>query len=615
MSSLLGPESTSGSGGLDPGGPPLDRHVRRALPPVLAALGTIYLLLVPVQLFLSDGPGRVGLAILSGAAAVVMGAAHLGVRRRRLPRGAGHAVGAAIAAVVLGVGLVNLQVTGEPGESVPLFLLLLGAGLLFLDWGWFATVVGGVLAGWIWVAAPHLPASEWLQAGITLVIATVLGGTVISVRREHLARIEELAGQQRVRQIELESALDQTERARGEGEEARRAMETAIVQVKESEERFRRLAEATFEGVLFYRRGRILDANPRAAQLLRVSVSQMIGDPILNLVAPDARSRAEGFLLGPGRGRDPSGPDSLEVGGRRYDGTLFPAELSVVDSLYRGDPARVLVIRDVTNQKRAERMLRRALEEAEANSRAKSTFLANMSHELRTPLNSVIGFSNILLKRQGDRLPAKELDFLRRIQANGEHLLALIEDILDLSKIDASRMEVVREPVPLDELVEEVVRMLDLQARRRGLELHVDVPDELRPAVADHRRLRQVLVNLVGNALKFTEEGGVTLRVRTGEDRTRPASIEVEDTGIGIPDAELEEIFSPFHQVDDSQARSFGGTGLGLAISYSLCELMDFELRARSRMGEGSTFIIDLDPPVVHAGTREPARSGVDDPD
>jgi signal transduction histidine kinase len=208
----------------------------------------------------------------------------------------------------------------------------------------------------------------------------------------------------------------------------------------------------------------------------------------------------------------------------------------------------------------------------------------------------VIGFANILLKKQEGTLPPREVDFLRRIQTNGEHLLSLIEDILDLSKMDAQRMELVQEPVDLEELAGEVVRTLDLQARRKGLDLATEIPGGLHPAVADHRRLRQVLLNLVGNAVKFTVEGRVTVRVVTDDEGVRPLRIEVEDTGIGIPASELDEIFVPFHQVDASQARTFGGTGLGLAISRSLCDLMGFELRAGSMEGAGSVFVVDLDP-------------------
>ncbi len=151
----------------------------------------------------------------------------------------------------------------------------------------------------------------------------------------------------------------------------------------------------------------------------------------------------------------------------------------------------------------------------------------------------------------------------------------------------------------MEEVVGEVVRTLDLQARRKGLVLTAEIPAGLRPVVADRRRLRQVLLNLVGNAVKFTSTGGVEIRVVPDGDGGGPIRIEVEDSGIGVPASELEEIFAPFHQVDASRARAFGGTGLGLTISRSLCDLMGFELQARSVEGEGSTFVVDLEPQGV----------------
>ncbi|TVP47557.1 MAG: PAS domain S-box protein [Gemmatimonadales bacterium] len=574
----------------------LDRAVAESIPLVALALAGLYAALVPTHLLLLRYPDRIALAAICGLAAVLF----LGVRGilayRAIPEGWGHPVGALLCGFLITVAYLHLSLSGAPRETSSMILIVIAVGLFFLDLGWFSAVVALALAVWVVAAGDRIGDADWTYFGVSLVLATVLAGTVLVVRRRNFLRVERLRSQERVRQIELESALDQTERSRLEGDSARHSAETAIVQVKESEERFRRLAEATFEGVVFYREERILDANPRAAQIFRVSVSQMVGDPILNLVDPEQRQPAEDFLLGRHLGVETGASDTLEVAGRRYDGTFFPAELAVVDSLHRGEEARVVVVRDVTNQKRAEQMLRRALEEAEANSRAKSSFLANMSHELRTPLNSVIGFANILIKKQGGALPVRESDYLRRIQANGEHLLALIEDILDISKIDAQRMEVVREPVDLEEMAAEVTEMLELQARKRGLEILRDVPPDLRPAIADQRRLKQVVLNLAGNAVKFTQEGTVTLRVEADRVTGRPVRLLVEDTGIGIPGEELEEVFAPFHQIDGSQARSFGGTGLGLAISRSLCELMGFELWARSEVGVGSVFSIEFEP-------------------
>jgi len=585
----------------------LDRTVADSIPLAAVALGGLYAALIPTHLFLLRYPEAGSLAAICAVAAVLF----LGVRGllgfRSVPEGWGHAVGALFCVFLVVVAYLHLLLTGEARETTSMIFIVIAVGLFFLDLGWFAAVAALALSAWMLAAGDRLAESDWIYFGVSLLVATGLAGTVLVIRRSNFARVERLRSQERVRQIELESALDQNERSRLEGDSARRSAEEAIVQVKESEERFRRLAEATFEGVVFYREERILDANPRAAHIFRVSVAQMVGDPILNLVDPGHVRAASNFLLGRTMGVEAGVAETLEVEGRRYDGTLFPAELAVVDSLHRGENARVVVVRDVTNQKRAEQMLRRALEEAEANSRAKSSFLANMSHELRTPLNSVIGFANILIKKHHDVATSREADYLRRIQVNGEHLLALIEDILDISKIDARRMEVVREPVDLEELVGEVVGMLELQARKRGLELDSRVPPDLRPAIADQRRLKQVVLNLAGNAVKFTQEGGVTLRVEAHAVTGRPLRILVEDTGIGIPAEELDEVFTPFHQIDGSQARSFGGTGLGLAISRSLCELMGFELSASSQLGVGSVFSIELDsartspPPLVES--------------
>jgi PAS domain S-box-containing protein len=586
----------------------LDRTVAESIPLAALALGGLNVALIPAHLFLLRYPAAGSLAAICAVAALLF----LGVRAllgvRSVPDGWGHAVGALLCVFLVVVAYLHLLLAGEARETTSMIFIVIAVGLFFLDLGWFAAVAALALSAWVLAAGDRLGEPDWIYFGVSLLVATALAATVLVIRRRNFARVERLRTLERVRQIELESALDQTERSRIEGEAARRSAEEAIVQVKESEERFRRLAEATFEGVVFYRGERILDANPRAAQIFRVSVAQMVGDPILNLVEPEHRRAASEVLLGRRMGIESGVAETLEVEGRRYDGTRFPAELAVVDSHHRGENARVVVVRDVTNQKRAEQMLRRALEEAEANSRAKSSFLANMSHELRTPLNSVIGFANILIKKQGAGATAREADYLGRIQANGEHLLALIEDILDISKIDARRMEVVREPVDLEELVGEVAGMLELQARKRGLELVCQVPPDLRPAIADQRRLKQVLLNLAGNAVKFTHDGGVALRVEADRETGRPLRLLVEDTGIGIPAEELDEVFAPFHQIDGSQARSFGGTGLGLAISRSLCELMGFELSASSQLGVGSVFSIELE------RGRSPAPAVAEDP-
>lgn len=257
--------------------------------------------------------------------------------------------------------------------------------------------------------------------------------------------------------------------------------------------------------------------------------------------------------------------------------------------------------RRMANDKLAEinQELQRALVRAQqmtlhANeaSRAKSQFLANMSHELRTPLNSIIGFSTILLKNKQKNLSDKDSDYVNRILSSGKLLLSLVNDILDLSKVEAGRMECHIETVNLCELVHEIVSHMQSQADSKKLSLIAHIPEKLDPILTDRAKLKQILFNLLSNAVKFTEQGGVTLRVCSNQQSNRPDRIDVIDTGIGIPLDKLDKIFEVFHQGDYSLSRKYGGTGLGLAISRSLAQLLGYNLDVQSEEGKGSTFSI-----------------------
>ena len=255
---------------------------------------------------------------------------------------------------------------------------------------------------------------------------------------------------------------------------------------------------------------------------------------------------------------------------------------------------------DITARTRAEEELRRARDAAEAANRAKSDFLASMSHELRTPLNSVIGFANVLRKNKQGNLRAQDLQYLERIVGSGKHLLRLINDVLDLSKIEAGKMEVDFASVSLNSLINETIAELQGSVRD-GMVLQAKVPASDLVIQSDAQKLKQVLINLLGNALKFTEHGSVTLAVDVDQSTGRPWQIQVQDTGIGIPPERLAQIFQPFEQAESGTARRFGGTGLGLAISSSLCELMGYRLNVISAVGVGSTFQIQLETPLAAA--------------
>lgn len=349
-------------------------------------------------------------------------------------------------------------------------------------------------------------------------------------------------------------------------------------------------------------RGRIVLANRAFAEVVGGEADALIGQAAKSLAwtfpanaapAPDAASPWD-TLVSDGQPHRNLLMHLVDTEGKRRS---FMVNGSPVPGA-GGKPAGVLVsLDDVTQLEEQEIQLRLARDAADAANRSKSEFLAHMSHEIRTPMNAILGFTELL--RRGWQHDARDTQrHLDTILGSGRHLLALINDILDLSKVEAGHLEIERLPCAVHQVVQEVVGILAVRAQEKGVALRLNFPQALPASVlTDAARVRQIVTNLVGNAIKFTSHGEVTVTLRLALDATpMRLAIDVSDTGIGIAADKLEAIFDPFVQAEASTTREFGGTGLGLAISRRFARALGGDVTASSRPGQGSTFHITLDP-------------------
>lgn len=389
-----------------------------------------------------------------------------------------------------------------------------------------------------------------------------------------------------------------------EGRDITRHKQSEAAALQASENRFRTLIEKSSDAHILCEisddhHQSFVDCNQAALDMLRMtSKEQLIGSNSGALSPerqPDGQfsSQKSQIIVAECLTK---GHHRFEWMHRRADGEVFPVEVVMTTIQYLDKTLIHSVWRDITERKRVEEELYNAKGAAEAANWAKSSFLANMSHEIRTPMTTILGFADLLMT---DHLSRQEqAEFINTIRKNGKVLLDLINDILDLSRIEAGKLEVEKTRTSLTQLVADVLSVARLKADQKGLVLKVErlglIPNMIE---TDPIRLRQILVNLVGNAVKFTEQGEVKLSISSSRDNDRNLKMQftVSDTGIGIAPKKIEEIFKPFTQADPSTGRRYGGTGLGLAISIKLAKALGGNITVQSELGKGSTFILTID--------------------
>ena len=357
-------------------------------------------------------------------------------------------------------------------------------------------------------------------------------------------------------------------------------------QLEEREQLFQSVFYASMDGIiLLNRQGEIMGGNHSFLKMLGVEEERLVGKTGASLYAEQHRELARNAFH-----------EVLETGYCRFecdivriDGSVFPAEIVWSRAEVGGDVVVNGVIRDVAQRRRHMEQLRAAHDEAERANQAKSLFLASMSHEIRTPLNGVLGFTELVL---GTDLSVEQRRYLDLVKSSGDILIEIINDLLDFSKIESGQMILEDKEYQLASILDEIMEVHSQQAKKKdlalSLELDQSLPDRL---VGDAVRVRQVVTNLVSNAVKFTEEGFVKMRAR-GENGL--LEISVEDSGIGFDDTKKEMLFDAFTQADVSTTRRFGGTGLGLAICRTLAQAMDGDIEAHGELGKGARFVFTI---------------------
>lgn len=652
---------------------------KNAIRPLSFWLGVLFVILTLGHwLVLPDDVAPIMMGIAGGSVLLLFGLYWVSGQSTFAPKSI-YPIGSFIAGVVGFNSFAHLLLDPHPHLTTNIGLLIIGLGVFMIDRRWYLGNLAVVLLGYAVVLGVLSISDNWAPYLFFMLQATILSVIANFVRNQNARNLAN-----RQQEIELVAQF-------------------AI----ENEERFRTLADATFEGIVIHEDGRILDANIAFADIFGYEIYEMIGMTVYDLVVPEERPAVIAHAR--------SGSEQkYEITGRKRDGTRIIIEVRGKMAQRESGPIRVVAVRDVTEQKEYERELRRealifenindsviltdlagkiidvnpatvhlfgyereeligktpsemwhlpqndttvnqkiiagiqkngrwqgdinvvrkdgahrivqvtalplldtdgnriatigvsqditdrkaaeqamkqSKEAAEEANQAKTNFLASMSHELRTPLNAIIGYTDLIIEEAN----ANELETVKvdanKISSASRHLLSIISDILDIARIEAGRVHLSLTSFSIPYLIDDVRAAVESVIVKNGNTFTVDIDDKVKTLYGDELKVRQMLVNLLGNAAKFTKNGTVSLTVRS---ENNGVSFVVSDTGIGIKEAELERLFEAFTQSEENSTRTYGGTGLGLAITRRLCDIMGGKITVDSEVGKGSTFTLWL---------------------
>ncbi len=471
--------------------------------------------------------------------------------------------------LIMGIALANslahFWITKDIIQGTNILIVVIILGSFLLSTSWVLIFVGLSWLGWGAIVV-FTDASNLFYFGFSLFFASVLAVVIHYSQSNLLKNLAYLRTNLEKQSTHLESMM---------------------ANITQSEERFRRLANASFEGIVIHDKDKILDANKSFGKLFGVEIDDIIGKDLIDLFAPKSLEIARANLK---KGKK----EVFEAFAKKRDGTIFPVEVITYDLPYEEGVVHIASLKDITKRKDDEAKLIASQQKLEQQNtelvranKLKSAFLANMSHELRTPLTAVTGYAEVLFNQDFGPLNENQKQYAHDIYDAGIQLMELISRIFDLSKLEADKVTLHMQNVNVDSLIQSAFVIIRAQADAKGITLE-STNCSTNQLFVDPVRIKQVLYNYLSNAVKFTPQSGVVKII--AEDIDKGVQVEVIDTGIGIAEKDIHQLFQPFSQIDNAVNRVYEGAGLGLSLSKRLIELHGGKVWVESKKGQGSTF-------------------------